>query len=86
VSRRRRALAQPFDFDGALDMVRDNLARADAMIVGADSLLVQMWSDDDEEGILRRRIRISYLMEAALLAMQVAINAGKELHLHRRNR
>jgi hypothetical protein len=73
-----------FDFDDTLDVLRDNLGRADAMIAAADVLMVQMWSDDDEEDIVRRRIRISYCLEAAGLAVRAAIHAGLELHLHRR--
>jgi hypothetical protein len=64
--------------------LRDNLGRADAMIVAADELIVQFWGDDDEEEILRRRIRISYYLEAAGLAVRAASHAGQELVLHRR--
>jgi hypothetical protein len=85
VRRRRRALAQPFDFDGTLYVLRDNLGRADANIAAANALVVQFWSDDDEESILRRRNRIWYFLEEAQLATQAAIYAGQELHLHRRD-
>jgi hypothetical protein len=88
VSRRRRARLPPspqFDFDGTLYVLRNNLGRADAMIVAADELIVQFWSDDEEEEILLRRIRISYCLEAAGLAVRAASHAGLELHLHRRD-
>jgi len=82
---RRRALAQPFDFDGTLYVLRESLGRADAMTAAADALVLLFWSDDGEEATLRRRNRISYLLEEAQLAMQVALNASQQLHLHRRD-
>lgn len=62
--RRQRALLQRFDFDGTLYVLRDNLGRADAMFAAADALIVQMWSDDDDNDRLRRRNHISYHFSA----------------------
>jgi hypothetical protein len=84
VSRRRPVLAEPFDSDDTLHVLRDNLGRADTMVTAADDLIVQMWSDDDEEERLRRRNHISYLMEAARFAVRAALHAGNQLHQHRR--
>lgn len=87
MSRRRRARLPPspqFDFDGTLYVLRDNLWRADAMIAATDELIVQFWGDDDEEEILLRRVRITYCLEAAGLAVRAASYAGQELVLHRR--
>jgi hypothetical protein len=73
-----------FDFDGTLDVLRDNVARADAMLVTADELIVQLWSSDgDSKSLIRRRNHVSYLMEAARRAVRAAMYAGDELDLHR---
>jgi hypothetical protein len=75
-----------FDYDGMLDVLRDNLGRADAMLVTADELIVQLWSGSGEGmSLTRRRNHVSYLMEAARLAVRAAMHAGDELDLHRRD-
>jgi hypothetical protein len=84
----QRALPPPepeFDYDGMLAVLRDNVARADAMIVTADELIVQLWSGEGGSSLslTRRRNHISYLMEAARLAVREAMRAGDELDLHR---
>jgi hypothetical protein len=84
---RRAALPPPaFDHDGTLDVLRDNLGRADAMLVTADELIVQLWSGEGggSDGLTRRRNHVSYLMETARLAVRAAMYAGDELDLHRR--
>jgi hypothetical protein len=77
--------APTFDFDGTLDVLRDNLGRADTMLVTADELIVQLWSSEggSSEGLTRRRNHVSYLLEAARLAVRAAMYAGDELDLHR---
>ncbi len=79
--------APTFDFDGTLDVLRDNLGRADTMITEADELIVQVWSSErgGSESLTRRRNHVSYLMEAARLAVRAAMHAGDELDLHRRD-
>jgi hypothetical protein len=72
-----------FDYDGTLDVLRDNVARADAMLVTADELIVQLWSGGGSEGLTRRKNHVSYLMEAARIAVRAAMCAGDELDLHR---
>jgi hypothetical protein len=72
-----------FDFHRTLHKVRDRIDAADAMVAAADELIVQLWSDDTAEDILRRRNRVSHYMEAALLALREAKDAGDELDLHR---
>ena len=78
--------APTFDFDGTLDVLRDNVARADAMLVTADELIVQLWSgggSGDNLSLTRRKNHVSYLMEAARIAVRAAMHAGDELDLHR---
>jgi hypothetical protein len=89
---RRAALPAPefdpereFDFHRTLHKVRDRIDAADAMIAAADELIIQLWSDDTAEDILRRRNRVSHYMEAALFALREARDAGNELDLHRRD-
>jgi hypothetical protein len=75
-----------FDFDGTLDVLRDNVARADAMLVTADELIVQLWSGSgtgDSLSCTRRKNHVSYLMESARIAVRAAMHAGDELDLHR---
>ncbi len=84
----RRALPPPratFDYDGVLDVLRDNLGRADAMVTQADEVIVQLWSGGSSNGdsLTRRRNHVSYLLEAARLAVRAAMHAGDELDLHR---
>jgi hypothetical protein len=82
---RRTALPPPaFDLDGTLDVLRDNLGRADTMLVTADELIVQLWSGEggSSDGLTRRRNHVSYLMEAARLAVRAAMYAGDEIELH----
>jgi len=77
----------PFDFNGTLYVLRDNLGRADTMITATDELIVQLWSDDGQEidDLTRRRGHVSFLMESASLSILTAIHAGIELDLHRRD-
>jgi hypothetical protein len=78
--------APTFDYDGTLDVLRDNIARVDAMVVAADELIVQLWSSATGNGSLtltRRRNHVSYYMESARLAVRAAMHAGDELDLHR---
>lgn len=85
----RPALPEPaFDYDGTLDVLRDNLGRVDAMLAAADEQFEELWGDDDrsDDCIRRRRNHVAYYMEAAILAMKEAIAAGQELDLHRGGR
>lgn len=80
--------APTFDYDGTLDVMRDNVARAEAMVVAADELIVQLWSSATGNGgsslsLTRRRNHVSFYMEAARLAVRAAMTAGDELDLHR---
>jgi hypothetical protein len=89
-NRRPASPAPPtFDLQGTLAVLRDDLGRADTMLVTADELIVQVWSGEgeDEGGngdtLTRRRNHVSYLMEAARLAVRAAMRAGDEIDLHR---
>lgn len=83
----RRALppGPTFDYDGVLAVLRDNLGRADAMVTQADELIVQLWSGESgsSDSLTRRKNHVSYLLEAARLAVRAAMYAGDELDLHR---
>jgi hypothetical protein len=82
---RRAALPTPaFDLQGTLAVLRDDLGRADTMLVTADELIVQVWSGEGGNGdtLTRRRNHVSYLMEAARLAVRAAMRAGDEIDLH----
>jgi hypothetical protein len=86
---RRAASPSPpaFDLDGTLAVLRDDLGRADTMLVTADELIVQVWSGegdpDDSLTLTRGRNHVSYLMEAARLAVRAAMRAGDEIELRR---
>ena len=77
--------APTFDYDGVLAVMRDAVGRADAMIVTVDELIVQLWSGGggSDISLTRRRNHVSYLLEAARLAVRAAMHAGDELDLHR---
>lgn len=84
----RRAASPPppaFDLHGTLAVLRDDLGRADTMLVTADELIVQVWSGEGGNGdtLTRRRNHVSYLLEAARLAVRAAMRAGDEIDLHR---
>jgi hypothetical protein len=83
-----------FDRDRTLHVLRDNIARADAMITAAERLIEEYpWGtrgdegdededeDEDESGdsISRRRNHVAHLIESAKLAVRAAIYAGDEL-------
>jgi hypothetical protein len=67
-------------------VLRDNIARADAMITAAERLIEEppgdiRDEDEDEDGdsISRRRNHLAHLIESAKLAVRAAIYAGIEL-------
>lgn len=85
------------DRDHTLCVLRDNIARADAMITAAEHLIEETpWDirgnegdddedDEDESGdsISRRKNHLEHLIESAKLAVRAAIYAGDELDRHR---
>jgi hypothetical protein len=91
VTRRRLGPGDRFDHDGTLYVLRDNIARADAMITAAERLIEEPpggirddegdEDDEDESGdsISRRRNHLAHLIESAKLAVRAAIYAGTEL-------
>jgi hypothetical protein len=76
-----------FDFDGTLDVLRDNLGKADAFITAAEELIERSWcgdggednDDDSDDNLSRRRNQVAHLVESAKLAVRGAIYAGEEL-------
>jgi hypothetical protein len=94
VTRRRLSAAEPrFDVDGTLNVLRDNLERADAYISAAEDLIERPVlddeadegdCDDDAAAVGRRRNHTAHLIESAKLAVRAAICAGSELDRRRR--
>jgi len=75
--------------DGTLNVLRDNIARADALLTAVEGLIERSWDeeeDEDEDGdnLARRRNHVAYLIEGARLAVRGAIYAGNDLDLRRR--
>jgi len=68
------------EFDGTLDVMRDNLGRADAFITAAEDLIERPWEgsedDEDDDGLGRHRNHVAHLVESAKLAVRAAIYAG----------
>jgi hypothetical protein len=90
MTRRIGSGAPRFDRDRTLYVLRDNIARADAMITAAERLIEEPPGDirDEDEGesgdsISRRRNHLAHLIESAKLAVRAAIYAGIELDRHR---
>jgi hypothetical protein len=87
VTRRRLGPGDRFDRDGTLYVLRDNIARADALITAAEHLIEEYpWGtrddeDEDESGdsISRHRNHVAHLIESAKLAVRAAIYASIEL-------
>jgi hypothetical protein len=77
--------APTFGYDGTLDVLRDNVAKAEAMVVAADEFIAQLWSSGGGSNIAltRRRNHVSHYLESARLAVRAAMYAGDELDLHR---
>jgi len=90
VSRRHLGSGEPrFDLDGTLDVLRDNLGKADAFITVAENLIEQCWDGsgdegDDDNSVSRRRNRVAHLVESAKLAVRAAAYAGEAIASRRR--
>lgn len=71
------------DVDHLLDVLRDNLRRADAFVSTAEELVEQFWGDeideDEDGGAGRRRMRVEYLIEAGRLAVRAALYTGDQI-------
>lgn len=68
------------DVAGALDELRQLIARADALASAAESFFDEVFEIDDEED--RRRLeRVAHLIGATASAVQAALLAGDELAL-----
>lgn len=76
MTRRRDGL----DLNDSVDLIRDNLGRADAFITAVEELIERTWNndgaDDDDDCVGRRRNHVAHLIEAAKLAVRAAIYAG----------
>jgi hypothetical protein len=90
--RKRLPKPQPPDneIDGLLYILRDNLRRADAFISTAEHQIEESWHDDDEEdenqddehsdnGILRHRMRVEYLVEGSKYAVRAALYTTQQI-------
>jgi len=76
------------DLDNLIHVLRDNIARADALLTAVEGLIERSWdvdTDEDEDGdnLARRRNHVAYLIEGARLAVRGAIYAGNDLDLRR---
>jgi hypothetical protein len=69
-----------FDLDATLAELRDEVARADTMLGAIGRLIVDTWRDSPDA--TRNRQHVSYLLEAAEVAVREAIRLGNELDLH----
>jgi hypothetical protein len=83
------AAAPDMAHDGTLHVLRDNIARADALLTAVEGLIERSWDEEDDEdedgdNLARRRNHVAYLIEGARLAVRGAIYAGNDLDLRRR--
>jgi hypothetical protein len=75
------------DVDQLIDVLRDDLRRADAMVSTAERQIEENWHDGDDESdleeefdtVLRHRMRIEYLVEAGKLAVRAALYTTERL-------
>ena len=90
MNRRHLGSGEPrFDLDGTLDVLRDNLGKADAFITVAENLIEQCWDGSGDEGhddnsVTRRRNQVAHLVESAKLAVRAAAYAGEAIASRRR--
>lgn len=80
----RRDPEDRFDVAGTLDVLRDNIARADAFITAAEDLIERTWDgdrgeDSNDDSVMRRRNHVAHLIESAKLAVRAAAYTGEEL-------
>jgi hypothetical protein len=79
VTRRRNDL----DLESTLDVVRDNLGRADAFITAAEELIERPRDggedDEDDDGLGRHRNHVAHLVESAKLAVRAALYGGDQI-------
>jgi hypothetical protein len=82
---RRAALPEPEpdpddEASCLLDVLRDNIRRADAFVTDAEEKLEQSWGfDGEEDEVLFRRGQVEYLIEAGKLAIRAANYTGAQL-------
>jgi hypothetical protein len=79
MSRRLRSGDRDFDAAGAVDALRQLVARVDALAHATEALLERMIWNDDEGGARRRLEHLAHLMGATAEAARVAVDAGSEL-------
>ena len=77
---------EPDELDHLMYALRDNLRRADAFITTAEGQIEEPRRDDDrdedeseEDGKLRHRMRIEYLVEGGKLAVRGALYTVQQL-------
>ena len=83
---RRRQLSPAVtcaDVDDLLDVLRDNLGKADAFITSAEELIERPRSiggdEDSDDDLQRRRNHIEHLVQAAKLAVRAAAYTSGEI-------
>jgi two-component sensor histidine kinase len=79
MSRRLGSGDRHFDAAGAVDALRQLVARVDALAHATEALLERMIWNDDEDDTRRRLEHLAHLMGATAEAARVAVDAGSEL-------
>jgi hypothetical protein len=87
MTRRLGAKVHPFDVAGAVDILREIIARTDALVCATEHQLERFtWrSDDEDEGYddndndARRMEHLAHLLGAAKEAARAAVMAGDQI-------
>ena len=79
MSRRLGSGDRHFDAAGAVDALRQQVARVDALAHATEALLEQMIWNDDEDDAPRRLEHLAHLMGATAEAAREAVDAGSQL-------
>jgi len=88
MTRRLAARVHPFDVAGAVDILRQIIARTDALVCATEQQLERFtWrsddedegDDDDDEDGARRMEHLAHLLGAAKEAARAAVMAGDQI-------
>lgn len=84
MTRRLHAKVHAFDIAGAVDILREIIARADALVCATEHQLERFtWrsddDDDDDDDGARRMEHLAHLLGAAKEAARAAVMAGDQI-------